>query len=100
MIQIDEQDLILVKKILRAFLPEPRKIVAFGSRVTGVHLKRHSDLDLCIMGDVPLSSRDLSDLHDAFTNSNLTMRVDVVDWAATSPSFQAIIQKNCEEITL
>lgn len=99
MIHIDEKDRDLVKKILRVFLPEGRKVVAFGSRVTGAHLKRYSDLDLCVMGDTPLPSSDLSNLYDAFANSNLPMRVDIVDWASTKPNFQAIIKENCEEIT-
>ena len=100
MIHLDEKDMDLVKKILRVFLPVGRKVFAFGSRVTGIRLKHYSDLDLCIMGDTPLSSRELGDLHDAFTNSNLSIKVDVVDWAVTKPNFQAIIKENCEEITL
>lgn len=100
MIHLDPKDMDLVKKILRVFAPEGRKIFAFGSRVTGIRLKRHSDLDLCIMGDTPMTSREISDLKDAFSNSNLAIRVDVVDWADTKPNFQAIIKDNCEEITL
>lgn len=100
MIHLEEKDMALLKKVLRVFAPEGRKIFAFGSRVTGHRLKQFSDLDLCIMGDSPMADRDMSDLKDALSNSNLTIRVDVVDWAATKPSFQAIIKENCEEIVL
>jgi len=98
MIHLDDDNKALLKKILKVFAPEGRKVVAFGSRVTGIRLKPHSDLDLCIMGDTPIASRALSDLKDALSNSNLSVRVDVVDWAAASANFQAIIQSQCEEI--
>ena len=42
---------------------------------------------------------DLIDLRYAFENSRLPMRVDVVDWAATAPNFQAIIQAQCEDVS-
>lgn len=98
MIYADPESLALVKKILRVFLPEGFKVAAFGSRVTGVRLKKYSDLDLCVMGDRPMTSREVSDLKDAFTNSNVPYRVDIVDWNDTSPEFQAIIKEQSEEI--
>jgi predicted nucleotidyltransferase len=98
MIHLDPKDMDLVRKILRVFVPEGRKVFAFGSRVTGVRLKTYSDLDLCVMGNAPMTPREYSDLKDAFANSNLSIKVDVVDWAATKPNFQAIIKENCEEI--
>ena len=50
MIHLTPDEVTLVKKILCAFVPDGRKVVAFGSRATGIRLKRYSDLDLCIMG--------------------------------------------------
>ena len=98
MIHLNEQDMGLLKKILQAFAPEGRKVVLFGSRATGLRLKPHSDIDLCVMGDTPLSSREISDLKDALSNSNLSVRVDVVDWPSASPNFQAIIKENGQEV--
>ena len=63
---------------------------AFGSRVTGSH-KPYSDLDLVIVTEQPLSLGQLATLRDAFDTSDLTIRVDLVDWAAASESFQRII---------
>jgi predicted nucleotidyltransferase len=100
MIHLDEKNTALLKKILKVFAPEGRKIMAFGSRVTGIRLKPHSDIDLCIMGETPIDSRALSDLKDALSNSNLSVRVDVVDWASASPSFRKMIEDQLEEIQL
>lgn len=70
----------------------PGRIVrAFGSRVQGT-AKPFSDLDLAVMGDTPLDFRQLAALKDAFAESNLPFRVDVVDWAATSEAFRGIIE--------
>jgi len=52
--------------------------------------KEHSDLDLCIMGDGPLLSV-LAHLREAFSESDLPIRVDIVDWSATDTSFQDMI---------
>lgn len=45
-----------------------------------------------IMGDLPLDFRTLTALKDAFAESDLPFRVDVVDWAATSEAFREIIE--------
>ena len=97
MIHLTPDHLALVQKILRVYVPD-RRIVVFGSRATGVRLKPHSDLDLCIMGETPLDSTTVFDLRDAFSASRLPMRVDVVDWAATSENFRTIIAAHTEEI--
>ncbi len=68
-------------------------VVAFGSRVTG-HVKPHSDLDLCIMSDQPLSLTQLAELRKTFSESDLPIRVDIVDWSTLSPQFREIVQKN------
>ena len=83
--QLDE-----VRRILQIHIPG-RTVRAFGSRVQG-NAKPFSDLDLAVMGDVPLDFRQLAALKDAFADSNLPFRVDVVDWAATSEVFQGIIE--------
>jgi predicted nucleotidyltransferase len=47
-----------------------RRTIYFGSRVQGT-AKPFSDLDLAVMGDVPLDFRQLADLKDAFAESDL-----------------------------
>lgn len=44
------------------------------------------------MGEVPLPAATLGALRDAFANSALPWRVDVVDWADTSAEFQGHIR--------
>jgi len=78
-----------VQAILRSHIPD-REVRAFGSRVTGAH-KQTSDLDLCIMGARRLLPSVLERLRLAFSDSTLPIRVDIVEWAALSPTFRSIV---------
>mgnify|MGYP001057390698 CR=1 FL=1 len=85
-----------VRRILSAYVPG-REVRAFGSRVYGA-AKPFSDLDLVVMGNEPLGFRQLSALKDAFAESNLPFRVDIVDWATTAESFRGIIAQRYEVV--
>lgn len=89
MIDLTPQELEIVRAILQRVVPD-RDVMVFGSRSQGV-AKPFSDLDLAIMGDhpVPLSVR--AELAHAFDESLLPFKVDVVDWASLSASFQGVI---------
>ncbi len=91
MIHLDETQLTLVKHILRAYVPE-RRVAAFGSRVQGT-AREFSDLDLILLGDEPVAPEVLSDLRYALAESDLSIRVDVVEWATLSPSFRRVIER-------
>ena len=80
----------IVQEILRKFVPE-REAWAFGSRAKWL-AKEYSDLDLCIVGETPLGFRVLGLLDEAFDESDLPYKVDIVDWATTSESFRKIIE--------
>lgn len=80
-----------VQRILQTHAPQ-HEVWAFGSRVKGV-VKPYSDLDLAIITQQPLALGVLGPLQDAFAESDLPWRVDVVDWACTSPAFRDIIQQ-------
>ena len=82
---------IIVNNILQKYVPQ-YAVWAFGSRAKWT-AKPHSDLDLVIMTDQPLSLELSAALADAFAESDLPWRVDVVDWAATSVSFRQIIER-------
>ena len=86
-------ELTLVQSILNTWLPT-REVRMFGSRARGKP-KAYSDLDLVIMGDTPTPLSTMGQLHEAFANSDLPWRVDLVDWADTSPEFRLHIQANC-----
>lgn len=90
-------ELTLVQSILNIWLPT-REVRVFGSRARGKP-KPYSDLDLVIMGDTHLSLITLGQLQDAFANSDLPWRVDVVDWASTSPEFQSHIADHSVNIS-
>lgn len=82
----------MVREILRRHVPY-REVWAFGSRARWT-AKPYSDLDLAILGDEPLDVGTRADLQEAFSESDLPWKVDVVDWATTSTSFRKIIEED------
>ena len=89
---ITAAELEIVRSILARLVPD-REVRAFGSRVTGT-MKKFSDLDLAVMGEVPLPASLLADLEEGFRESDLPFKVDVVDWAATQENFRRIIERD------
>ena len=79
-----------VKAILAEHVPEC-EVRAFGSRATWT-AKDYSDLDLAVVGEGPLDWRTLDRLKEAFEESDLPMRVDVLDWHGISDSFREVIE--------
>jgi uncharacterized protein len=96
MIDLRTDYLEIVKRILALHVPD-YDVFAFGSRVSG-RVKQFSDLDLVIMSQKPLSLRKLTKLREAFSDSDLPIKVDVVDWAATDENFRAIIKRATEVV--
>jgi predicted nucleotidyltransferase len=88
-VKITPAELEIVRSILARLVPD-REVRAFGSRVTGP-MKKFSDLDLAVMGEVPVSASLLTDLEEGFRESDLPFKVDVVDWATTQENFRRII---------
>lgn len=90
MIDLDQEQLEEIRSILREQLPNARAW-AYGSRVQG-RAKRFSDLDLAIQGEAELELRELFALKDAFSESDLPIKVDVLDLHSVSPEFLSVIQ--------
>ena len=90
-IQLDDRSLGEVRDILARHVPQV-KAWAFGSRASG-RAKKFSDLDLVLEGEAPLDGRMLARLHHAFVESDLPIKVDVVDWHALDPEFRALIDR-------
>ena len=82
----------IVSYILRQHVPD-REVLAFGSRATWT-AKNYSDLDLAILGDKPLSLNVSSALAEAFGESDLPFKVDLVDWARVDDRFREIIRRS------
>jgi type I restriction enzyme S subunit len=73
-------------------VPE-REVWAFGSRVKGT-ARKFSDLDLAILGEAPLPLPVVAALANDFDDSDLPVKVDIVDWALVSPAFREIIRED------
>ncbi len=93
MIDLAPRHLETVKGILAAHVPGC-EVRAFGSRASWT-AKDYSDLDLAIVGEEPLDRETLSQLQEAFEESDLPMRVDVLDWHAISEGFRKSITSDC-----
>ena len=90
LIDISPENWRIVRDILQHYVPD-REVWAFGSRAKWT-AKEFSDLDIAIIGDKPLSIALTADLREAFQESALPFKVDIVDWANITPSFQQVIQ--------
>lgn len=82
----------MVRDILHRHLPNA-EVWAYGSRVNGDAYDT-SDLDLVLRQPDNLSNRQtkLGDVVEAFSESNLPIIVQVVDWARIPPEFHAEIE--------
>ena len=82
-----------VKTLLRTHVPHA-EVWAYGSRVTSSGHEA-SDLDLVLRNPQNLLEETdaLSDLKEAFTESNLPIRVDIMDWARIPVSFHREIER-------
>lgn len=83
----------IVHEIIARHLPAGVSVRVFGSRAKWT-AKPHSDLDLALKGKEALPLSVLGDLAEAFSESDLPFRVDVVDWHTVAPSFQAVIDRD------
>ncbi|MEA1960746.1 MAG: nucleotidyltransferase domain-containing protein [Bacillota bacterium] len=89
MIDITDRQRDIIINILKHYVPD-REVWAFGSRVKGT-AKSYSDLDLIVIGESKMTINQLGELREAFQESELPFRVDVLDWHRTSPEFRRII---------
>ena len=90
-IDISPGDLETVQRILQEHVPE-LAVRAFGSRVSWT-ARETSDLDLALMTTEPLDLLCVAEMREAFDESDLPFRVDLVDWASTSENFRKVIEK-------
>lgn len=94
MLKLAQKDLAIVLEILNRLAPDC-EVYAFGSRIDGT-AKEFSDLDLLLIGSKKIDRKRIEKIKDAFSESELPMIVDLIDWHAISPEFQAIITKKRE----
>ena len=92
MLDLGIDQLRMVRDVLGSHLPTGR-VFAFGSRVRGT-AKRFSDLDLVVRADRPLDLDHLGTLRAAFSECDLPIKVDIVDWEGLGDSFRHLIEKD------
>ncbi len=86
MLDLEPRHLDMVLHVIRKHLPEGR-VIAFGSRVKG-NAQRFSDLDLALEAAAPVPFKTLALIDQDLSDSDLPMKVDVVDMNSVSPSFK------------
>ncbi len=79
----------LLLTLLQRHVPD-RTVWAFGSRATGKYLRRFSDLDLAVEHSLPSQIR--SDLLEALDDSDLPVKVDLVELDRVDAAFAARIR--------
>lgn len=94
MIDLETDHLEIVRRIVEAHV-HGVEVRIFGSRVSGKG-HRYSDLDLALVGEARIDEQRLEALKDAFSESNLPIQVDVLDWHTIAESVRKVIEKKYE----
>ena len=87
---IGQEHAAIVREILRRHLPPGARAFVFGSRARG-GARPYSDLDLAIELDRPLGLDRTGEIAEAFSDSDLPFKVDLVELSALEPGFRARI---------
>ena len=87
-LDITAEHLVIVKELLCRHVPG-KAVWAYGSRVTGKS-KTHSDLDIVVF---ETDTKEINELKDAFSESDLPFQVDVLDWGKIPDSFKKNIME-------
>ena len=82
-----------MQAVLASLLPAQARVWVFGSRAKWT-TKDTSDLDLAIDAGRALTLRELGALGEAFEESDLPYRVDIVDMHTVSDGFREIIERD------
>ena len=96
-IDLEARHLHQVQDVLRKYVPEC-EVWVFGSRASNNKAKRFSDLDLAVVSPTALPVRRLALLASAFEESDLPIKVDLVDLQSSSPAFRRRIASDHEVI--
>lgn len=89
-IDIRPQDLAMVQAIVRTHLPSDARVMVFGSRAKPP-ARRGADLDLAVDLGRALTSEESFQLAEAFDESDLPYKVDVLDLTTAQEPFKSII---------
>jgi predicted nucleotidyltransferase len=95
-IQLAESEHHFIKQTLIKMLPNA-KFYVFGSRAKGT-ARQYSDLDILVITEEAIPLSTLSALGEAFSESNLPFKVDIVDWHRITPEFRENINREQVEL--
>src|SRR3989344_2679852 len=85
---LDDGTLNTIKTIVNSYLPDNSyQAFIFGSRATNNN-RLFSDIDLGILGSKPLPTKNYVNLVQAFEDSDIPYRTDVVDFTSVSDKFK------------
>lgn len=88
----NQEQVRIVQDVLHTYVPQ-YEVWVFGSRARRT-AKKYSDLDLAIITDKPLDLETSAALSDAFSESDLPYKVDVVDWFTAQDSFRKVMEQD------
>ncbi|PIP63804.1 hypothetical protein COW97_00565 [Candidatus Roizmanbacteria bacterium CG22_combo_CG10-13_8_21_14_all_34_12] len=90
---LDTVMVLQIKNILFKFLdPQKNKVFIFGSRAIG-KARKFSDIDIGIKSEKEINTLLLSDIKEAFEESNIPYTVDVVDFSQVSDKFNEVAKQ-------
>ena len=89
MISVSSEEFEIIINILKVYIKKG-KVYAFGSRYKNNN-RKFSDFDIAIDMGEKLSFEFLNILKDAFEESDLPYRVDIIDYNNISDKFKKII---------
>jgi len=77
--------------------PNEHQVFIFGSRATG-KARKFSDYDIGIIGKKPIAWEILSLIDEAFEESDLPFKVDIVDFSLVSDKFRKTALSKIKEL--
>ncbi len=96
MINLEDKYLDEVKRILNKYVPAC-EVRVFGSRVSD-NAQKYSDMDLVLVAKEQIDCRKIEEMKNAFSESNLPIMIDIIDWHTITESFRDVIKKRFEVI--
>ena len=96
MIRVSSNEFDIIINILNTYIKKG-KVYAFGSRYKNNN-RKFSDFDIAIDIGEKLSFEFLTSLKDAFEESDLPYRVDIIDYNNISDKFKKIVDSGNEVI--
>ena len=90
MTELSKETRSFIVKSIQDILAHDAQIILFGSYARGSHTPK-SDIDIAIKSSGPLDSGKWSLIEEIFEESDLTQKVDIVDYHRVKPDFREVI---------